>query len=220
MRKIHPILASYIPAVEGIGRTLGDCCEVVLHDLTQPDSSVVAIYNGHITGRSVGSPISSLGLKLLKQSDLGEDLLLNYRNTSINDKIIKSSSILIRDEDKNPLGFLCLNIDITHIVMAQDMWKSISYIGGDDTSENIKSEEHDDENFYVTVSDLMEQIIQESTKKIGKPPSLMNKEEKIQFVKLLDEKGLFFIKGAIQDIAKMLGVSKYTVYNYLEKAQE
>ena len=32
-----------------LGKTLGRNCEIVLHDLPPPDSSIIAIANGHVT---------------------------------------------------------------------------------------------------------------------------------------------------------------------------
>lgn len=40
---------------ECIAKQFGDDCEVVLHDLTRSyDNTIVAIWNGHVTGRNVG----------------------------------------------------------------------------------------------------------------------------------------------------------------------
>ena len=64
---------------------------------------------------------------------------------------------------------------------------------------------------------MIEKIIAEAIEELNKPIELMNKEEKMSFVKILDEKGVFLVKGAVDDLAEMLGVSKFTVYNWLEK---
>src|SRR5690606_3464091 len=55
-RRVMEILK---PVVELMGKVLGPNVELVLHDLTQPSASVVAIANGHVTARGVGSPILS-----------------------------------------------------------------------------------------------------------------------------------------------------------------
>ena len=51
---IKPILAQYIPLAHMIAQTIGDDCEVVLHDLENPQQSVVYIVNNRVTGRQVG----------------------------------------------------------------------------------------------------------------------------------------------------------------------
>ena len=212
---LNPILASYIPVAEGIARTFGEFCEVVLHDWSKPESSVVAIFNGHVTNREEKAPTTSLGLKLLKQSYLGKDIFLNYRNNEIPNKIIKSTSIAIRDEKGKPIGFLCINLDVTHMMLSRSTLEGIVSMGDPSTNES-----NEDEQFFETIPDMMEKIIQKASDKIGKPPAIMQKDEKIAFVRMLDESGLFCIKGSVQHIAKMLGLSKYTIYSYLESPEK
>ncbi|MGA8941105.1 MAG: helix-turn-helix domain-containing protein, partial [Thermoactinomyces sp.] len=52
-----------------------------------------------------------------------------------------------------------------------------------------------------------------------KSPSAMSVDEKVECVRLLEEKGAFLIKGATEYVAHALGVSKFTVYNYLQKVR-
>lgn len=213
MKKTHPILASYIPVVEGLAKTFGNHCEVVLHDLTDDlASSIIAIHNGHVSGRQVGSPVTNLALQALRSAKVSEEPYdLNYRNETIKGKQIKSSSIYIKDEAGVVIGSLCINIDVTHLAMAHAVLGSMMEI------EDKQDERKEDENFAPTVAVLMEQMIDDCLKRTGKPIALMQKEDKIQFIRLLDEAGLFLIKGAVQHVADLLDVSKFTVYSYLDK---
>lgn len=211
-RTIHPILASYIPVVEGLAKTFGSHCEIVLHDLTDISSSIIAIHNGHISGREIGSPVTNRALKALRTAMVSkEDYDLNYRNDTIKGKQIKSSSIYIKDEHGQVIGSLCVNIDMTHLAIAQSVLSDMLAIS--DKRESDKTEE----SFPPTVSDLMEQMVADCLRKTGKPIALMQKEEKIQFIHELDEMGLFLIKGAVQHVADLLDVTKFTIYNYLDK---
>ncbi len=67
MKNIHPILKSMIPLVEGVGKTFGKNCEVVLHEIKDSNKSIIAIYNGHVTGRTVGSPMLDVGIQAITQ---------------------------------------------------------------------------------------------------------------------------------------------------------
>ena len=50
----------------GIAAQFGSGCEVVVHDLSRhPDHSIVAIFNGHVTGRKVGDGASHVVLEQL-----------------------------------------------------------------------------------------------------------------------------------------------------------
>lgn len=55
--KLHPTLKAFIPFVKGLAETFGSNCEVVLHDFSDLQHSIIAIENGHVTGRSLGSPM-------------------------------------------------------------------------------------------------------------------------------------------------------------------
>jgi predicted transcriptional regulator YheO len=209
VKKLHPILASYIPVAEGLARTLGEHCEVVLHDLTDLSSSIVAIHNSHVSERDSGAPMTNLGLKILRHGQEGKDLILNYKNKAIKDKVIKSSSMLIRDEGGNVIGCLCINVDITHIKMMENILMNLTSMD--------QNEEKEEESFSPSITDLMNQMVEECAKRMGKPIPLLSKDERISFVMLLDQMGLFLVKGAVQHVADLLDVSKFTIYNYLEK---
>lgn len=202
----HPIFKNYLPIAEGIAKTFGSHCEVVVHDLTDVSSSIVAIYNGHVTGREVGSPMTDLGLTILRKG-MEEDLLLNYANKSIKGKRVKSSSIMIRDDAGEVVGCLCINIDLTLLSLAGTILNELVNV----------HEEKKEESFPQSVTDLEKMMIDRAVEKIGKPIGLMGKNERMEFIRILDEMGLFLIKGTVHNVAHMLEVSKYTIYNYLEK---
>lgn len=205
-KKHHPILKNYFHIAEGIAKTFGNSCEVVIHDFSDLSSSIIAIYNGHVTERRIGSPFTDYGLATLKQG-FKEDLILNYLNTSIKGKKVKSSSILIRDNDGEVIGSLCINIDLTMLSTARTIINELMNV----------NDQTERESFPSSVADLENRLINQAIEKIGKPIELMNKSERIDFIHLLDEMGLFLIKGGVNKVANMMDVSKYTIYNYLEK---
>ena len=52
---------------------------------------------------------------------------------------------------------------------------------------------------------------------VGKQPVSMSMEEKLALVRELESLGVFQIKGGIDQAALLMGVTRYTVYNYLKK---
>ena len=62
--------------VDGIAGTFGPRCEVVLHDLSTLDHSIIKIANGHVTGRTIGGSITDQGLRQLRSDDKN-NLMLN-----------------------------------------------------------------------------------------------------------------------------------------------
>lgn len=206
--KINPILEAMIPVVEGIGKTFGKNCEAVLHDFDNLSSSIIAIENGHVTGRSIGSPMTEVGLEAIKKGNTNDNIF-NYTGKSTDGRVLKSTTMFIKDAEGNVIGCLCINFDISEFIVAQNA-----------ISEVIQTEEKEDEKKEYqanSVNDVLSIIVQKTLEELGKPVAYMNKEEKVNIVKNLDAQGAFLIKGAIDYVAKILCVSRYTIYNYLDE---
>jgi predicted transcriptional regulator YheO len=206
-QEVHPLLKTFIPIAEGIAKTFGDFCEVVLHDFSDHSSSIVAIFNSHVTGRKIGSPMTSLGLEIIKKGMQGEEDLINYSNTSKHGTI-KSSSMFIKDENNQVIGCLCINIETVYLHVARQVIENL--VSFEPVNQNK-------ENFAPNINALQDQLIDEAIEAIGKPVPLMDKDDREEFIRYLDNKGLFLIKGAVQKVADLLGISKYTMYNYIDK---
>lgn len=196
--------------VRGIAAQFGENCEVVLHDLTRPyDSTIVAIENGHITGRKVGDPGTNLGLELLRGT-ADEGNKINYITQTKEGRILRSTSLYMRNKEGAVIGSLCMNYDITDLMIAEKTLQSL-------TASSLQPEVR--ENFVSSVSDLLDVLIQEAQDQIGKPVAVMTKEDKIRLIQLLDLKGAFLIKKAGEKICSYLNISKYTLYSYLEESK-
>ena len=53
----------------------------------------------------------------------------------------------------------------------------------------------------------------------GTDAGQMNRKKCVELVRFMDEKGIFLVKGAIDKVAARLGVSKVTIYSYLDEAK-
>lgn len=191
---------------EGISQTFGNNCEVLISDLNNPDNSIISIYNGHVTGRKVGDSLSELGLKAMREKHVEHDLI-NYHAKTKDGRLIKCSTFHFK-AGKHWLG-LGINYDYTNLAMAHS------------TLENfIKVEEHLKDEFYSNPNELLETMISDAFKLVGKPASLMNKEDRMKVVKYLDEKGALVVQKGVQIVAETLNVSRYTIYNYLNEINE
>jgi len=194
----------------------GKKCEVLIHDFSNPQHSIVAIENGHVTGRKIGGPITDLALSVWKKNGYENkktDRIVNYKTKSKNGKILKSSTVFIRNNQKKIIGCICINYDITIYSMFH---KELNEFCTTVELDKEKSEKGI-ETFTSDVREVLENIIQEAIEKIGKPVSLMQKEDKLMVAKMAEEKGAFLIKGAITQFAKEINVSRFTIYNYLEE---
>ncbi len=208
-KALHPILESMVPLVESMGKTFGKNCEVVLHEINDSYKSIVAIHNGHVTGRTVGSPIVNEGLESVRKKN-DSDHILNYQNKSPNGKVLKSSTMLIRDDQNEVIGCLCINIDISEFMIARKVLEEMTCI--DSPDDPLMAETG-----TSNVNDVLNSLVADTLQVSGKPVAYMNKEEKVLIVQKLDDQGAFLIKGAIDYVAKVLCVSRYTIYNYLDE---
>lgn len=203
---IHPNLEQMIPLVEGIAKTIGKHCEVVLHDFTKLPDSIIAIANGHVTGRGVGSPQTEHSLSVIKKKKNFENLI-NYSAKTFDGKLLKSSSFFVKDENNKAIGVLCINLDVTAITAASRVLEDMTFIEKEAKEEQASYPSH--------VNNILNKIVAETVDKAVSPVAYLSKEDKVDIVKKLDEQGAFLIKGAIDYVAEVLCVSRYTVYNYL-----
>ncbi len=211
MKDIHPILKNMVPLVEGIANTFGRNCEVVLHDVTNPQNSIIAIENGHVTGRAIGGPMSEYGLTALRKGEsCGHKI--NYMKKTPDGRILKASSMVIRDENGKLIGFLCISFDISELMIAKNLLLDFTK-----AEEDQEYPQDNRESFGSNVNEVLSSIVNKTLESVGKPVAFMSKEEKVNIVEMLDDKGVFLIKGAIDYVAKILCVSRYTIYNYLDE---
>jgi len=206
----------YIPLVKMISKMFGEKCEVVLHDFSNPQHSIIEIENGNVTGRKIGDSITDFALSVLRKDGYGkkkEDTIVNYRTKTRDGKILKSSTFFIRDNKKEIVGCMCINFDLTEFLMLKKFIEEFCInidLGKEKIEEGV-------EVFTSDVNEILNDIIKKAIYKIGKPISLMKKSDKLRVVKTVDEKGGFLIKGAIDELASEICVSRYTIYNYLDE---
>ena len=100
----------------GIAEMFGSSCETLVHDFTIPTHPILSIYNGHVSGRSVGDTTAIMGLDLaLDEAAIVNDLV-NLAATTPDGHKTKSSTFHLIGEDYNlALG---INFDYTPLAAA------------------------------------------------------------------------------------------------------
>ncbi len=197
-----------IQLMDMLEQQMGPHTEIVLHDLKKDyATTIVDIRNGHVTGRKVGGTGSNLGLEVL-QGTVKDGNRFNYVTRLKDNRMLRSSSLYIKDDDGNLIGCLCVNTDITESIKLENYLKEINQY-------DINSADKQ-EIFVTEVNQLLEYLLQEGQKLVGKPACVMNREEKLQFLKYLNDKGAFLITKSGERIQSFLGISKYTMYTYLD----
>ncbi len=216
------VLANFVPLVDFLGKALGPNCEVVLHDLTDPEHSIIAIANGHISGRKIGGPSTDLVLKILKEGlEGGDAYIANYNARNMNNIICRSSSFFIRDEGNRIAGVLCVNVDVSKFVEAKKLLE-LMIGGGAQAPVPDRTDDGGDvfENLHSSVDDVLTAIIDGVLGRYEVTPDRMSVEEKLAVVRALSENGLFLLKGGVSELARRMQLSEPTIYRYLNKLKD
>ncbi len=194
----------------GIAAQFGSGCEVVIHDLSRhPDHTIVAIENGHVSGRKVGDGASSVVLERMEHQEQEAQDHLCYLTRTPDGRILKSSTIYIRNSRGKVAAILAINFDISALMMAADAVKEFISVEESQPAEPEK---------IININDVLDELIQQSVALVGKPAALMTKDEKIRAIRFLSENGAFLVTRSGDKIAKYFGISKYTLYSYLDKS--
>ncbi len=210
MNENETISQTLIQIAEAIVNTFPRNFEVVVHDLSQPKASIKYIA-GDVTSRKPGAPVTDLVVKALHRE--GRDIRdrYNYKTNTKDGRTLKSTTMFIRNSDGDVVNAFCINFDMTDYLNAThalDIFTS--------TGKEFNGQEQP-ETFATNIQETLNALFEQAVSKIGKQPVSLSTEEKVQFVAELEATGAFQFKGAVDQIALMIGVSKYTIYNYLKK---
>ena len=218
------LIAVFSALVEPLGRSLPPSTEVVLHDLSKLPNSIVAIH-GEVTGRRVGDPATDLLLKNL--TELSDDHMVGYETHLADGRRIRSSTMIIRDVTGQAVAALCLNSDLSVWESVQDIASSMLDLGGIRKPAPHSSEARivpapaiesaDPEVFVTDVDQLAAHLIRQAVSDVDVPVELMQKRHKVAVVRDLKDRGMFHLRDAIDMIATTLGVTRFTIYNYLNE---
>lgn len=194
---------------KGIAQQFGNDCEVVIHDLKAESlqKTIIAIENGHVTNRRIGDGASHIVIEALNDAKHEMKDSLCYLTKTHDGRVLKSSSIFIRDEDDEPVGIFSMNYDITQLTIAENSIKSLI---------NLQNQSSEVEEIPLSVNELLDNLIEQSVQIIGKPVALMNKEDKIKAIQFLNKAGAFLITKSGDKISEYFGISKYSIYNYIK----
>lgn len=203
-------LKKYIPIANMIAKTFGRQCEVVIHDLSIPQNSVVYTLNNHVTGRQIGQSFEHLVKEVLLSKNFDGDCTANYMTVIKDGREIKSSTTLLRDSGGKPIGALCINVDV------KPLKDAMSFLGDLLNVEQAKPEVEVEpfSNVMEIVDDLIDKIIDQDN------VDNLKRKDKLDLIQFMDDKGVFLIKGAIDKVAERLNISKVTVYSYLDEIKK
>jgi len=189
----------------------GENCEVVIHKISEEniENTIVHIENGHVSSRKLGDGPSHAVIEAFKKDPATLKDEVNYLARTHDGRILKSSTIYLKDNDGKLSGIFSINYDITNLIVAGNTIKSLIEVDEEKKSKEATTIPKD-------VNELLDELINESVKIVGKPVPLMNKEDKIKCIQFLNNKGAFLITKSGDKVSEYFNISKYTLYSYLD----
>jgi len=216
-------ISRYAKLTEFLGMVLGPDYEIVLHDLQDPERSIVAIANGHVSGRTIGAPLTSVALQaIVNHSRETSDFRLNYAGISKDNKLLRSSTFYIRDEAGTLVGLLSRYRELSDRILKlrhPDIFIDINFVYNEASRSAADGRVGtEDEPFHDSSRELMENLLAQTSLTQHKGAILkLPPRKKFALITELEAGGFFRAKGAVKQIANRLGCSQTTIYRYLER---
>ncbi len=203
-----------IGIADGLAKQFGQNCEVAIHDLTaDPENTIVYIANGQVTNRHAGSGTSKVVLETKHRDPATLTDQLGYLTRTPEGRILKSSTIFIKDDNQCLHYIFSINYDITELLSVDNAIKGLIAVETPQTSTQP-------EEIVNNVSDLLDDLIKQSVELIGKPVALMNKDDKVKAIQFLNDTGAFLITKSGTKISEYFKISKFTLYSYINELKE
>lgn len=211
MTEKERVLEGLKRTASAIAETFGSSCETLIHDMKEPGHPIIAIYNGHISGRQVGSTASifgdDLGARDIDYEKFNDEDAVNTLAITNSGRHVKSTTVPFRGKDY--YYALGVNFDFTPLLSASNVLSDL-------TTTSADLEAHVSKQPSANLDDIFEDCV----RLIGKPLVKMKKQDKVQLIALLMQRKAFDYQKSVSYIAERLGMSRYTVYKYIHEVEE
>lgn len=197
---LRGVRQKYGSLVNCIADLLGPHAEVVLHDTSHADHSIVMIRNGQVTGRSVGAPLTDLGFYMLRESARRIETLGVYQGKTDNGKLLRCNAVNLRNSQGKIEAILCINIDVN----------------GDNLSSVGKNDLQFKEHYQTSINQVIDSQIAEAS---GGQAGDLAAEAKFEVICELESRGIFLARGSVKQVAASLNIATPTVYKYIKLAR-
>ncbi len=195
---------------DGLGKLFGKNCEVAIFKCKDLKHEHV-FTNNNLTGRKHGEALNHYELEAFNKAQVHNGYTI-FSYTTSEGRSIKSALFIIEDSLEKEYMTIIISFDMTDFLLASKILQSFCVVDQTTINKSIEGTES-----VENIDCLMKRLVSDAINKIGKPISYLSKEEKVKIVRILNEKGVFLIKGSIEYVAETLCVSRYTIYNYLEE---
>ena len=125
--------------------------------------------------------MSQIGLEILAQGDAAQDQL-NYLIRTQDGRVVRSSTLVLRDGDGHVFGALCINIDVTEL---RFLARAIEELAGG------PEEQPEPITFGDDTGQIIQAVIEEQELAFGHSFDRLTKQERLAIFRALDRRGVF-----------------------------
>ena len=198
--------------IESVSTALGESFEIILYDMRKPEYPVLQVLGKNISGLQIGDCGRDENFNSIFTQCKKENRIYKSEKKIINGKEIKSTVIFMMEENHGAGAALKINFDLSIVSLVEGFLKECGIIDKESESHmNTKN---------IDVRNIIPLLLKEGIQLVGKEVTNMSKEDKIKIVKFLDERGAYLLRNSIEDVAKALDITRFTVYNYLDEIRK
>lgn len=205
---MKPDLEKAVPIAQAFSKLLHPFAEVVIHDLET--DQIAAIYNP-FSKRDIGD--DSYLDRWDFTVDPKDNVIGPYDKINYDGRPLKCISVVIRNDDNKAMGFVCVNMDISCFNTYRDTLNLFLNNNDPHISDSKQGLFRDD--VYERINSFVQEYCQNEQVAI----EALTRDQKQRLTIQLKDIGAFQAKGVPQYLARVLGVSRATIYNYI-KGQE
>lgn len=211
MTEKEQLITALKQLADAVTMMFGSSCEVAIHDLAAENKGLIHIA-GNVTHRKLGTPVTdSVARALVKDGNEAADRHC-FMTLTDDGRELKSSTTYIRDSNGDIVAAFCINFETTDHHNAIQLLESFVNRGAKNWSNDDQPEK-----MSFSIDNTLGSMFEQAVAEVGKRPTSMITNEKLKLVKILENKGAFQIRGVVNQVALRLGVSNFTIYNYLKK---
>jgi predicted transcriptional regulator YheO len=193
---------------EGIAETFGPNCETLIHDLSIPEHPILKICNNGVSGRDVGSTEDIYGGEFEtgdERPHIASDYVNHLAITKKGKKVKTSTWVLEGENFRYGFG---INYDFTAMEAMSKVLDSFMHVNSD-LGDAISDDNR---------SDQLEAMVRACVESSGKKAQDLTRQDRLEIIRRLKEMNAFRFQKAVPFVANELGVSRYSVYKYLNEA--
>lgn len=198
-----------IPMARAFARLLHPYAEVVIHDIAK--DKIEAIFN-NFSKREVGD--SSYLDRWDFTVDPQDNVIGPYEKINYDGRKLKSISVVLRNAIGKAVGFLCVNMDVSVFTRYREALDV--FLNNDDQNISTQKQSLFKDDVYEQINTFVQQYCRQHQLNI----ECLSREENQLLLQKLKTHGAFKGKNATNYIARILNISRATVYNYLKQIED